>query len=315
MANQTVNGKGFEFACLKSIIERYEDCVKIVLEEDAAYLTARNAFAGLENEHKRILLDGASSGVKIIEKLEANLVNTKHSDLLFVSIQKDRAGQEGDVRDLIISKNGNWEIGISAKHNHEAVKHSRLSPIINFGEKWLGCPCSAQYFEEINIVFNKLKPLIGEKWDSVTLNKEVEIYRPLLVAFKDEVTSLYSKYGAEVPTNLIKYLIGEHDFYKLILDVKKEIIKVSAYNLSNTLNKNSGSVKSAYNISKINAPTKIFHIDFLESSNNTLELICNNGWQISFRIHNASSRIETSMKFDVKLIGVPVDIPTFIGVL
>lgn len=315
MANQTINGKGFEFACLKSIIERYESRVKVVIEEDAAYLTARNAFTGLENEHKKILLDGASSGVKIIEKLEANLANTKHSDLLYVNIQKDSAGQTGDVRDLIISKNGNWEIGISAKHNHEAVKHSRLSPIINFGDKWLGCPCSSQYFEAINIVFNKLKPSIGKKWDEVALNKDVEIYRPLLIAFKDEVISLYSKHGSEVPTNLIKYLIGEHDFYKLILDVKKEIIKVSAYNLSNTLNKNAGSVRSAYNISKINAPTKIFHIDFLESSNNTLELICNNGWQISFRIHNASSRIENSMKFDVKLIGVPVDIPTFIGVL
>lgn len=30
-----------------------------------------------------------------------------------------------------------------------------------------------------------------------------------------------------------------------------------------------------------------------------------NGWQISFRIHNASSKVEPSLKFDVELIGQP----------
>lgn len=30
-----------------------------------------------------------------------------------------------------------------------------------------------------------------------------------------------------------------------------------------------------------------------------------NSWQISFRIHNASSRIEPSLKFDIQLIGIP----------
>ncbi|WP_374110347.1 HaeIII family restriction endonuclease [uncultured Streptococcus sp.] len=30
-----------------------------------------------------------------------------------------------------------------------------------------------------------------------------------------------------------------------------------------------------------------------------------NGWTISFRIHNASSRIEPSLKFDIQLIGFP----------
>jgi len=78
-------------------------------------------------------------------------------------------------------------------------------------------------------------------------------------------------------------------------------------------------VKSEYNLVKVKLPTKIFHFDYADNSTgiseNTMELICNNGWQISFRIHSASSKIETSMKFDVQLIGVPVDIPTFIGII
>jgi len=31
----------------------------------------------------------------------------------------------------------------------------------------------------------------------------------------------------------------------------------------------------------------------------------NEGWQISFRIHNASSRIEASLKFDINLVSTP----------
>ena len=31
----------------------------------------------------------------------------------------------------------------------------------------------------------------------------------------------------------------------------------------------------------------------------------NEGWQISFRIHNASSRVEPSLKFDINLVSAP----------
>jgi hypothetical protein len=33
-----------------------------------------------------------------------------------------------------------------------------------------------------------------------------------------------------------------------------------------------------------------------------------NGWQISFRIHNASSKVENSLKFDIQLTGQPTDL-------
>ena len=48
---------------------------------------------------------------------------------------------------------------ISAKNNHRAVKHSRLSNKINFGEKWLGVSCSDNYFKEINPIFDMLASL------------------------------------------------------------------------------------------------------------------------------------------------------------
>ncbi len=34
-------------------------------------------------------------------------------------------------------------------------------------------------------------------------------------------------------------------------------------------------------------------------------LTFDNGWQLSFRIHNAESRVIPSLKFDVQIIGSP----------
>ena len=49
----------------------------------------------------------------------------------------------------------------------------------------------------------------------------------------------------------------------------------------------------------------IYSFDYKEGSSNTLILVLDKGWTISFRIHNASSRIEPSLKFDIQLVGIP----------
>ena len=54
-------------------------------------------------------------------------------EFLDLYIQQDEEGEKGDVRDIIVArKTLKWEIGLSIKHNHFAVKHSRLSPTIDF---------------------------------------------------------------------------------------------------------------------------------------------------------------------------------------
>ena len=42
-----------------------------------------------------------------------------------------------------------------------------------------------------------------------------------------------------------------------------------------------------------------------ENSNTTIEVVCDNGWNVSMRLHNASSKVEPSLKFDVNLIALP----------
>ena len=59
----------------------------------------------------------------------------QEGDLLELEIAQDNRGEAGDVRDIIISRVlHKWEIGLSAKNNHSAVKHSRLSDTIDFGK-------------------------------------------------------------------------------------------------------------------------------------------------------------------------------------
>ena len=45
---------------------------------------------------------------------------------------------------------------VKSKHNHFAVKHSRLSPSIDFGEKWYGISCSKSYWDAITPIFDYL---------------------------------------------------------------------------------------------------------------------------------------------------------------
>lgn len=55
--------------------------------------------------------------------------------ILELEILSDDKGKLGDVRDVLaIRLLQKWEIGVSAKNNHKAVKHSRLSNTIDFGE-------------------------------------------------------------------------------------------------------------------------------------------------------------------------------------
>ena len=90
--------------------------------------------------------------------IEPRLLNgISDKDILQLKIVSDLQGQSGDVRDVLAIRSlQKWEIGVSAKNNHRAVKHSRLSNDINFGEKWLGISSSDEYFEDIKPIFDSL---------------------------------------------------------------------------------------------------------------------------------------------------------------
>ena len=229
-------------------------------------------------------------------------------DILQFEIVCGKMGQSGDVRDVLAIRSlQKWEIGISAKNNHRAVKHSRLSNDIDFGLKWLDIPCSVNYFKEVKPIFDNLARLrtaskSTQKWESLG-NYHEPVYVPVLDAFKKELIRLNFENKGIVAERLIEYLIGRQDFYKVIKGNKK--VEIQAYNLHGTLNLPYENIKPKAKIKKLKLPNRLIEIVYQDNSKTTLLVTLNEGWQISFRIHNASSRIEPSLKFDINLVSAP----------
>ena len=110
---------------------------------------------------------------------------------------------------------------------------------------------------------------------------------------------------------MVEYLIGTEDYYKVISRDGKHMTVIRTFNLHGTLNKPGKATVSAISVPIVELPTEIVALKFKTESTNTIEMYLNNGWQLSFRIHNASTKVEPSLKFDVQFIGMPVTVQTF----
>lgn len=308
-STQTKNGKAFEYAILKEFQEKLERATTVEVLENNALLTAQKHFNSFDKIGQGEFLLYASFAVNFLIDIEPRLSNSfDENDILQLEILTDDKGQDGDVRDVVaIRLLQQWEIGISAKNNHKAVKHSRLSNKIDFGEKWLGTKSSKQYFDEIRPIFDSLEKMRIESnktktWKSLG-DYHPTIYTPILEAFKTELLRIYNTNPSRVASILVEYLIGNKDFYKVIKSKKN--IEIQAYNLHGTLNLPFKDINPKFNTPKVNLPTEIINISYKEDTLTTLIVELNNDWTLSFRIHNASSRIEPSLKFDINLLKAP----------
>lgn len=315
MANgiQTANGKAFEYACVLGLYNELSSVQKIEIEDSAQLKTASSLYESMDEKMKATLDKAAIAAVRVIRRLEPQLWEPNGNEPLYLSIQPDSAGIAGDVRDVLcLRKQNGWQIGFSCKHNHHAVKHSRLSDTIDFGKEWLGIPCSTDYFDKVVPLFSELRKYRDESrkngqpmlWEEID-NKADSYYKPILRAFMDELKKIDSENKGSVPELLIRYLLGRYDFYKVITDNRNRTTRVEAINIAGTLNANSGKQKPITRVPILKMPTQFYHIDFKPESDNTIEVVCDEGWQISMRIHNASSRVEPSLKFDVQLVSFP----------
>ncbi|MBC8000615.1 MAG: HaeIII family restriction endonuclease [Leptolyngbya sp.] len=318
MGKQKQSGTAFEYAVLQAVSHCIGAANCQVLDS-ASTEGAAASFHALDPERREDDILAGKAAAEMLLKFEPRLVLAALGrGAINLSIQSDQAGGLGDVRDILLSsEDGDWEIGISAKHQHEALKHSRLSNKIDFGEKWLGFPCSQTYFDAIGPIFECLRDLKTKNLEWSTLpNKSVEIYQPLLNAFKNEVVFLESQRPGLVASGLVSYLIGNKDFYKVI-KLKRQT-KVQVFNFNGTLNVGNRGVQPDLKLEKLKLPSRVVEIDFrrgqTEFSSTTLDMICDAGWQLSFRLHNASSKVEPSLKFDINLIGRPNNLQTFTSI-
>lgn len=311
--SQVKSGKAFEFALAneyyKYVLSRG---LQVQIVEDDKFQIARNYYHSFSSAEQMLYDLSAKASIPTIIKLEPGILSEQNeSDVLNIRLAGDSEGESGDVRDVIFSRPlSGWEIGFSAKNNNDAVKHSRLSMKIDFGKKWLGYNVSPSYWTEIKPIFEELERYRAEdrNWEDMGVAKFTDVYIPILKAFMNELLNLNSKHH-DVPQKLVQYLIGDKPFYKIIKDDASHIIIVKAFNIDGGLNQQVNGVRPRYKTKEVEMPSRIVEIDFMSKNSvkndNTLDLIMDGGWEISFRIHNASTVVEPSLKFDVRLLGNP----------
>lgn len=274
--------------------------------------TAFRAFTFLdENTRSRYCL-AARSGIKTIAGLEPRLLNGEGK--LYLEIAADSSGVGGDVRDIVCIRgddyDGRWEIGLSCKHNHEALKHPRITEGMDFGADWMGASCSKAFFSKMESIMQPLTKNTGKEvlWSQIH-DKSESFYIPILEAYLEEIRLICNE-NPNASKKLLEYFFGNHDFYKVIMDESRKATRVEGFNMFGTLNKSYKQLKPIVNVSKVVYPTRLIAAERKQEkgvlSATTIILTCDGGWAVSMRLHNKDSRAKlTSLAWDVQLVGHP----------
>ena len=115
--------------CAQAILQTKQTAIDVELMDSPQLGTAKRCYIYLKALEQENYRKGAEAAVKIIDRLEPRLFSGEGT--LRIGLQTDSAGIGGDVRDVLCLRGKDWQIGLSCKHNHEAVKHSRLSDTID----------------------------------------------------------------------------------------------------------------------------------------------------------------------------------------
>ncbi len=283
----TARGKAFEYALARqiSILTRSQ------LQRDDTAALAELSYR--QSGDVAAMDRAASEAIMFLQAVDGRFDNTA-----LVRIQPDQRGQAGDVRDVVAFLNDGREIGLSAKRNNQAAKHSRLSGTIDFGSSWADCPVSQRYWETVRPVFATMEQMRDQGILFRNVQDKVErFYLPVLAAFEDEFVRLCQGEPRFV-RRVFQYLVGRNDFYKVLW--QRDHVGVQSYNINGTLGWGG----------RWNIPAAIDQVRFKPGSRNTLLVNFAGGWQMSFRIHNARLMVEPSLKFDVQFVALPVAVAT-----
>lgn len=286
--SQNDMGRAFEYG----IVIAMSNIIPAKIVENTQLENSKRCFESCSDIEKPKIVKASSEATAFLVAHDREFSDARG---FTIQIQTDQMGGQGDVRDIIIrNQSTGKETGISAKNRHFAIKHSRLSEQIDFGDEWFGVPCSDEYFQTIVPVFRELRTLHrqGEKWRNIP-DKKQRFYMPILQAFESEMRRLFSQDLQKSAHGLIEYLLGRHDYYKVIKENGQ--VSILSFNIYNTLGWGS----------RLSLPGNLIQISLKPRSKTTLFMTFDKGWQISFRIHNASSVVEPSLKFDIQPVGFP----------
>ena len=284
--SQTASGKSFEYA-LASAFSHELGCAI----EGSALVVARRYYHALDSDGR---LERDSAAIAAVRFILTNEPLLRDPGTDRIMLQSDRAGVPGDVRDIVLHLKSSVEVGISAKVRNTAIRNSRLSPKIDFAEKWFGSRCSDDYHKETARVWDYLAPLESErvKWSSLS-DKAGMVYEPLQQAFIDEMTRQFDHDAPSRAIRLMRYLLGTHDYYKVYKH--NSALSIESFNMGRTLSWGKS----------FPMQTALVRMAMKPGSRTTSLMVLDEGWQLSFRLHSAESVVKRSLKFDVQIVGQP----------
>lgn len=306
--NSNDQGRAYEYAWITALFDALDPIRKTGIVCNSSLNANKRALNAVGQSKRDLFAVSVDAAVDAILELEPRMTEND-DDLLLLELQKDEAGESGDVRDIVIRRDDiKWEVGLSIKHNHAAVKHSRLSHVLDFGNEWYGIACSGQYWSDIAPVFEmlNLEKSRHTKWSELN-DKENDVYLPLLQAFLDEVNRAY-KHDPNIAIRMFEYLVGVKDYHKIVSNDSKRLTLIHTFNLHGTLNQPSRVKVSAFDVPIAEVPTEIIKTRFKPNSKTTVEIYMDNGWAFSFRVHSASTMVQPSLKFDVQFISTPTSV-------
>lgn len=308
-SQNVVNGKAFEWAVAKQFSIQLGGSEHIgsdlIVDSDAAR-TAIRCFDLLEPNDQQKWDGFAKSGVSHLVAREKD--NDAISNPAQVFISTDSMGIGGDVRDVVLTSTSSTSIGVSCKNNHDAFKHPRLSGSIDFVKEWglSDDGCSEEYWNTVRPIFDRLSALKRSsngkvKFDEVA-NLRESVMKPVIDAFICEVNNHVSQGNTSESVmcrNLVRYVIGKEDFYKVIKDDAENQLRIMGFNFNGSLAGRRPKLPKA--LVGLNRQKEI-----QETGNSvTVFIQLDLGYAFKLRLHTASSRVEPSLKFDVQAVGLP----------
>ena len=172
---------------------------------------------------------------------------------------------------------------------------------LDFVRKWdlSKSGCTDIYWNDIEKIFVEIDGIRSSSKGKATWkelpNVRSDFYKPLMQAFSDELVRQSSvSLGAskELCEGLVRYLIGQQDFYKVIRRKSPDLVEIQGFNLGGSLA-----------CSKTKFPSRVLDVENVSDS--TINLVMDKGYSFSFRIHSASTLVERSLKLDIRAIGLP----------
>lgn len=223
---------------------------------------------------------------KIAEWINGEKINNIDTEIV-INRLTDNDARNGNVSDISIIAN-NFIYNISLKHNNDAVKHQRpgglykqmcLSNTSDIEYKRKIKEIEASFFKKINgldfLLFSDVK-----EFNSAIID---DLYSDMCNVITNEINSNCNNAGC-----FFGFLVGNTDFDKIIITEKE--IKIMMFS-------------GIHKPKSVLASTK---------GNSYINLLFDNGFVFSMRLHTASSRFDLggalSLKFDTRLISDSVDI-------